>query len=141
VGTFKAKILAHTLYRAVGTEVEALSTELTPANVRKLLTGSALVVDAFDNSHSRRAGTDYCTAAASPCLHVGLAAGYAEVIWNERYRVPSDAHDDLCDYPLARTLVLLAVAVAAETIVQFVACGSREDRTITLADLTVGQFL
>lgn len=37
-----------------------------------------------------------------PCLHIGLANSYAEIIWNSIYRLPSPTNDDVCDYPLAR---------------------------------------
>jgi hypothetical protein len=59
------------------------------------------------------------------------------VIWNEAYRVPSDAQDDICDYPLARNLVILTVAVASEAIVSFMATGEQRNFTITLKDLAV----
>src|SRR5918911_790720 len=121
VGAQKAKILANSLYRALGASVEARSEELTERNARKLLGG--LVIDTFDNSASRQAVKDACVSLALPCLHLGLANGYAEIIWNENYRVPSAAQDDVCDYPLARNLVTLAVAVACEAIVAFVATG------------------
>jgi molybdopterin-synthase adenylyltransferase len=138
IGAFKAKILANSMYRAVGVAVTPKSEELTPANAGKLLTGAALVVDTFDNSASRRAVTDVCLAGGIACVHVGLsAAGYAEVVWNERYRVPGDAHDDVCDYPLARNLVTLAVSVAAETIVRYAATGQRADYAITLEDFAI----
>ncbi len=76
-----------------------------------------------------------------PCLHAGLAAGdYAEVIWDEVYRVPSAAQDDVCDYPLARNLVTLTVAVACETIVGFVATGARQSYTNTLRDFAVRTY-
>ena len=39
-------------------------------------------------------------------------SGVQAVIWNECYRVPSPSSDDVCDYPLARNLVMLTVAVA-----------------------------
>jgi hypothetical protein len=38
------------------------------------------------------------------------------IVWNPIYRVPSPANDDVCDYPLARNLVMLTVAVACEVI-------------------------
>ncbi len=136
-GAFKARMLANALYRAVGVEVNALSAELTAANAAKLLAGSALVVDAFDNSASRRVLKDYSDDAGVPCLHAGLAGDYAEVIWNEVYRVPSAAQDDICDYPLARNLVTLAVAVACESIIEFVATGARRSHTITLRDFAI----
>lgn len=138
VGAQKAKILAHNLYRALGIQIEAQAIELTADNARKLLAG--VVIDAFDNSVSRRAVKDACAAAELPCLHVGLADGYAELIWNERYRVPSAAHDDVCDYPLARNLVMLTVAAACEVVTRYVAAGERESYTITLGDLSVRRY-
>jgi molybdopterin/thiamine biosynthesis adenylyltransferase len=140
VGAFKAKIIANTLYRALGVKVEAQSKELTPANAGQLLTNSALVIDTFDNSVGRQAVKDYCAGASVPCLHVGLASDYAEAIWNECYRVPSPANDDVCDYPLARNLVMLAVAVACEVVIGFVATGERRSFTVTLGDFGVRVF-
>lgn len=138
VGAQKAKILANNLYRALGVKVEARAEELNERNAAKLLDG--LVVDAFDNSASRRAVKEACEAKGLACLHAGLADGYAEVIWNERYRVPSPARDDVCDYPLARNLVTLAVAVACETLVRHVAAGARESYTLTFDDFAVRRF-
>jgi hypothetical protein len=59
------------------------------------------------------------------------------VIWDEHYRVPRDVGGDVCDYPLARNLVLLAVVVAAESIIRFVDSGERIDRSGTLRDLAI----
>jgi molybdopterin/thiamine biosynthesis adenylyltransferase len=140
VGAFKAKILGNTLYRALGVTVEARTEELTAANAGKLLARSGLVVDTFDNSGVRQAVKDTCESAGLPCLHAGLAADYAEVIWNEVYRVPSPAQDDVCDYPLARNLVTLAVAVTCETVVAFVATGERRSHTATLGDFAIRPF-
>jgi molybdopterin/thiamine biosynthesis adenylyltransferase len=138
IGAHKAKILANSLYRAVGVQVDARALELKGDNARKLLDG--VVVDAFDNSASRAAVKAACEEAKLPCLHVGLANGYAEVIWNESYRVPSDAQDDICDYPLARNLVMLTAAVACEVVTTYVAAGRRESFTITLTDFAVRPF-
>jgi molybdopterin-synthase adenylyltransferase len=140
VGAQKAKILANALYRAVGVAVEARAEELTPGNASRLLSGSQLVVDTFDNSVSRKAVKEASEAAGIACLHAGLAAGFAEVIWSEAYRVPSPAGDDVCDYPLARNLVMLAAAVTCEAISAFAATGARRSYTITLGDLTVAPF-
>ncbi|HYG11198.1 MAG TPA: ThiF family adenylyltransferase [Pyrinomonadaceae bacterium] len=139
-GAFKSRILANALYRAVGVEVDARTEELTTANAPKLLAESALVVDAFDNSASRRILKEYAVRAGVACLHAGLAGDYAEVVWNEIYRVPSAAQDDVCDYPLARNLVTLAVAVACESIVGFIAQGVRRSHTITLRDFAVRPY-
>jgi molybdopterin-synthase adenylyltransferase len=137
IGAFKAKILANHLYRAIGTKVEAETKELTAANAHQLLKDSQLIVDVFDNSTSRQAVKDYAEQSGIPCLHTGLSSDFAEVIWNEAYRVPSDANDDICDYPLARNLVLLAVAFTCEAIVSFIATGEQRSFTITLKDLAV----
>jgi molybdopterin/thiamine biosynthesis adenylyltransferase len=140
IGARKAQVLTNALYRALGVEVDARTDELTTANAAQLLGESTLVVDAFDNSAARQAVKDYCAAARVPCLHAGLAGDYAEVIWNESYRVPSPAQDDICDYALARNLVTLAVAVVCETVVSFVATGAQHSFTITLRDLAVRPF-
>jgi molybdopterin-synthase adenylyltransferase len=137
IGAFKAKILANHLYRAIGTKVEAETKELTAANAHQLLKESQLIVDVFDNSTSRQAVKDSAAKSGIPCLHAGLSSDLAEVIWNEAYRVPSDANDDICDYPLARNLVLLTVAVTCEAIVSFISTGEQRNFTITLKDLAV----
>ncbi|HKS30690.1 MAG TPA: ThiF family adenylyltransferase [Pyrinomonadaceae bacterium] len=138
VGAQKAKILANSLYRALSVNVEARCEELTKRNARKLLDG--LVIDAFDNSVGREAVKTACEEMKLECLHVGLASSYAEVIWNDRYRVPSAAQDDICDYPLARNLATLTASVACEAIVRYVADGTRESFTITLRDFAIKRF-
>ncbi|BAY15833.1 UBA/THIF-type NAD/FAD binding protein [Anabaenopsis circularis NIES-21] len=137
VGAFKAKILANNLYRAIGTKVDAKTKELTSENINQLLKDNQLIVDVFDNSVSRQAVKDYADQFRIPCIHAGLAADYAEIIWNDVYRVPSDVNDDVCDYPLARNLVMLTVAVTCEAIVSFIATAQQRNFTITLKDLTV----
>lgn len=140
IGTHKAKILTNSLYRALGTAIDGRTQELTPANAKQLLDGSALVLDTFDNSTSRQAVFDACASSQIPCLHVGLNSDYGEVIWNPIYRVPSDANDDVCDYPLARNLVILVVAIACEVVVSFVSSGNQPSFTVTLADLAIKPF-
>jgi molybdopterin/thiamine biosynthesis adenylyltransferase len=98
---------------------------------------SSLILDTFDNSSSRRLVQEQCRALALPCLHVGLHTDYGEVIWDEHYRVPQDAAGDVCDYPLARNLVLLVVAVASEVVFRFVLGGTRQDWSATLGDFAV----
>lgn len=140
VGALKAKVLAHAVYRAVRVSVRARCEELTHASAAKLLAESELVVDAFDNSGSRQAVRDYCLRVDLPCLHAGLAGDYSEVIWNEIYRVPSETQDDVCDYPLARNLVMLTAALACETIMAYAAQGERQNWTTTLRDFAVRPF-
>ena len=137
IGAFKAKILANNLYRALGVNIDAHSKELTSANADRLLAKSAAVIDTFDNSVGRQSVKDYCASVSIPCVHVGLAADYSEIIWNQHYRVPSAANDDVCDYPLARNLVMLTVAVACEVIVRFVATKEQQNLTCTIGDFAV----
>ena len=137
VGAWKVEALRSRLFRAAGVEVDAVGKELTERNARALLKGAGVVLDTFDNSASRRFVQEACRAAALPCLHVGLLADYAEVIWDEAYRLPADVAGDVCDYPLARNLVLLAVAVASEALVRFVLEGERRSWSVTLGDFAV----
>ena len=140
VGAFKAKILANSVYRALGVEVEAMAEELTATNADRLLKPSELVLDTFDNSRSRELVKGTCEKSEVACLHVGLASDYAEIIWNENYRVPSDANDDACDYPLARNLIMLTVGVACEVVVNFVNRAEKHSYTITLSDFAVREL-
>ena len=140
IGAYKAKILTNSLYRALGITVDGRSKELTTTNAQQLLTGSSLVIDTFDNSTSREIVKDYCINSQISCLHVGLASNYAEIIWNPIYRVPSPANDDVCNYPLARNLVTLAVATACEVAIDFVSTGKQQSFTITLGDFSIKPF-
>ena len=138
VGVWKVEALRNRLFRATGVEIEAVRKDLTDRTAGQLLAGHGLVIDAFDNAASRAAVQAACRASGTPCVHAGLVEDYGEVVWDERYRVPADAAaGDACDYPLARNLVLLTVAVAAEAVIGFLTAGDRTDRTVTLRDLSI----
>ena len=137
VGAWKVEALRNRIFRAVGVEIEAVAKELSERNSRSLLHGSVLVLDMFDNSAARRLVQEQCRAEAIACLHVGLFADYAEAIWDETYRVPNDVAGDVCEYPLARNLVLLAVAVASELVIRYLLDGSKTDWSITLRDFAI----
>jgi molybdopterin/thiamine biosynthesis adenylyltransferase len=134
---WKVDALRNRLFRACGVDIEAVRKELTAGNARALVKGADVVVDTFDNSSSRRLVQEQARAAGMPCLHVGLFEDYFEVVWDEHYRVPGDLAGDVCEYPLARNLVLLAVAVASETLVAHVLEGSRRQWSGTLRDLAI----
>ena len=137
VGAWKVEVLRQRLFRATGIEIDAVRKELAERNARGLLQEGGLVVDTFDNSASRRLVQDSCRALQLPCLHVGLYADYGEVIWDENYRVPRDVAGDVCDYPLARNLVLLMIALASEVILRFALDGGRQNWSATLRDFAV----
>jgi molybdopterin-synthase adenylyltransferase len=137
VGSWKVEVLRQRLFRATGIEIEAVRKELGDRSGRGLLQDGGLVIDTFDNSASRRLLQEQCRALQLPCLHVGLYADYGEVIWDEHYRVPQDVPGDVCDYPLARNLVILVIAVASEVIIRFVLEGTRQDFSATLRDFAI----
>jgi molybdopterin-synthase adenylyltransferase len=137
VGGLKADILRNLIDREVGLEINSRSQELTAANVDRLLKGASLVVDCFDNSDSRKVVYEFCRDHSINCLHAGFNESYGEIRWNEKYRVPSETGVDVCDYPLARNLILLVVAVASETLVNFVLSGEKRNYSLTLADLQI----
>jgi molybdopterin-synthase adenylyltransferase len=137
VGAWKVEALRGRMFRSVGIEVEAIASELTDRNARSQLKGAGVVLDTFDNSAGRRLVQERCRELALPCLHVGLFADYAEIIWDENYRVPADVAGDVCDYPLARNLVLLAVAVASEALIRYVIEGSKGGWSVTLRDFGI----
>lgn len=139
-GAFKVNMLQAEVYRAIGVEIVTIRQRLVASSVRKLLAGADLVVDGFDNHASRALVTQHCRTEHVPCLHVGLGAGYAEILWNDGYRVPDDAtHGDAgpCNYPLARNLVQFAVALASETLVRYILEGRQDNYTFTLGDLQI----
>jgi molybdopterin/thiamine biosynthesis adenylyltransferase len=136
VGALKVQALKEQIFRATEVEIEAVPKKLTPENAAKLLKDVDLVIDGFDTSASRQAVTTAC--AAIPCLHVGLFPGYGEARWNEGYRVPGDPPAEApCDQPLARNLIQLTCAVAAELALRFLRTGVKESRSITLGDLRI----
>jgi nucleoside-diphosphate-sugar epimerase len=142
VGAFKVDVLQAEVFRVVGVEIRAVRQRLTVRNVDKLLREADLVIDGFDNHESRALVTQHCRASGIPCLHVGLSADYAEVLWNEAYRVPHDVEQqgaDVCDYPLARNLIQFAVALAAEAIIRFVLEDRQQGHSFTLQDLQINK--
>jgi molybdopterin/thiamine biosynthesis adenylyltransferase len=140
VGSWKTEVLRQRLFRATGIEIEAIRKELSDRSARGLLHEGGLVVDTFDNSAARALVQAHCRALELPCLHVGLYADYGEMIWDERYRVPQDVAGNVCDYPLARNLVLLVVAVASEVLVRFALEGERLYYSVTLRDFAIRQL-
>ena len=137
LGAQKATALKNDVFRIAGVEIEATAAEVTDRNATKLFKGASVVVDGFDNAASRALVARTARELALPCLHVGLAADYAEVMWEADWRCPSGKGEDMCDYPLARNLIVLATAVASESLIAWVDRGAMTSWTITLKDLAV----
>lgn len=140
IGAKKVDVLKARIYRSVGVEIEAYGTRLQERNTRKYLRKAELVVDTFDNSASRKIVTDFCRDNDIECLHLGMNADYGQVRWNDTYQVPKDVVEgDVCDYPLARNLILLLVAAGSEAIIRFALESRKEEYSVTLRDLQINQ--
>ena len=140
VGAKKVDLLRSHLFRSVGLEATVFDRRLDDRTVKKFLRGARLVVDTFDNAASRQLVTDYCRQNQVDCLHLGMNADYGEVRWNEVYRVPGDVVEgDVCDYPLARNLILLVVAAGSEAVLRYILDGQKENYAVTLRDLVISR--
>ncbi len=140
VGGWKVDALRNRLFQVCNVEIDARRKRMEERSIKQLLKGSQIVVDAFDNSASRGLLKQYCLEHGIQCLHVGLFEDYCEVIWNDQYRIPADVAGDVCDYPLARNLVILAIAIASESLVGFIANGQTRNLTATLGDFAVREI-
>jgi hypothetical protein len=115
-----------------------ISKKLEAGNIKKLLTPGSIVIDGFDNSESRRLIAEYCRTNKITCLHVGLYKDCSEIHWNDGYHVPDPIKGlDVCEYPLARNIILMAITVAAEVIIRYLDKGVVENYVITLGDMKI----
>lgn len=147
IGGLKVHALRNVVFRDCGFSIEPVSAKLEKGNLHRHVGSPDVIVDALDNHEGRSLLTDHCNDPSivhpkRACLHVGTDADYAEVIWNKSYKVPEDRDGDgACDYPLARNVVMLAVAVAAECLIEFVLTGEQRSYHITLRDRQIRRWL
>lgn len=138
VGQFKAIALRNHIFNVMKVTVDAFPKKLIPGNVTKLVNPKSIVIDGFDNPESRRLLRDHCRDTNTECLHIGLAADFAEVTWNDVYRIPVvDKGIDVCEYPLARNTALMSVIIGTESLIKFIDKGVRESYIISLRDLKI----
>lgn len=138
VGQLKVLALKSYLFNAMKIAIDPVDKKLVESNVKKLLGLGTIVVDGFDNPESRKLVMDHCLSAGIDCLHIGLAEDCAEVTWNERYRVPKKgAGLDVCEYPLARNIAVLAVIVGTESLIRYIDTGVKENYMISLKDFKI----
>ena len=138
IGASKAETVAARVFRATGAEIESYNKTLDEKTVAKLLRGADVVVDCLDNSDGRALLTNYCRAQNVDCLHLGVNTDYGEAKWNENYLVPGDvAGVGACDYPLARNLLLLVVAMGSESLLRCLWTDEKYDWSVTLGDLKI----
>jgi tRNA A37 threonylcarbamoyladenosine dehydratase len=137
-GSKKVMAIGNIIEDAVGVVIECVDKRLDENNVDKLLRGSDIVVDAFDNALSRRIVYDYCLAKKMHCIHSGMGDGYSEAVWNESYIVPKgDSGVDPCHVPLARNLAVITSAITIELIIAFIQHGVKTSKSFTLLDLKI----
>ncbi len=139
IGLYKVKALQNVLYRKYAAQVviTPVQTNLTEKNIGNIIK-KGLVVDVFDNHAARLAIQHYCAERSIACVHAGMSGdGYAEVVWNECYRVPRDGGADPCDYPLARNLIDLTVVLLSEAIKHYADEGVKINYYLTLNDLKI----
>ena len=138
IGAPKAETVAARVFRATGAEIECFNKTLDEKSVAKLLRGADVVVDCLDNSAGRALLTNYCREHDLACLHLGVNTDYGEAKWNENYLVPADvAGVGACDYPLARNLLLLVVAIGSESLLRWLWAQEKSDWSVTLGDLKI----
>tara|TARA_Y100000310_G_scaffold339672_2_gene433055 strand:+ start:1495 stop:2151 length:657 start_codon:yes stop_codon:yes gene_type:complete len=146
IGKLKVAALQKRVFRSTRVQVETFNTKLTNGNVKKLLAGSALVIDAFDNTESRQIVQNHCRANKLPCLHAGLFEGYGEVVWDEDYNVPqapsTDVEDveDACENPLARNLASIIATMAAEEAMRFFFKDELHSRSFMLKSFSIRPY-
>lgn len=138
IGQKKVSALRSYLFNVMKVAVDPIDKKLDATNVRKLLQKDSIIIDGFDNLESRGIVTEHCRSNNIECLHIGLAEDFAEVTWNDRYRIPKkSAGLDVCEYPLARNTVMMAVIIGTESLIRFIDTGVRSNYLISLRDLKV----
>jgi molybdopterin-synthase adenylyltransferase len=141
VGQLKTAALKSYAFNSLGVILDDIPKKLDLETVAKLLKKETLVIDGFDNVESRKIVTDHCHKNNIQCLHVGLYKDTAEVTWNKIYRVPDAVKGlDVCEYPLARNIIILAVATATESVIRYLSKDIEESYTITLKDFKISKF-
>lgn len=140
IGQLKATMIQRKIFYDMGVNMKTIAKRLEPSNIKKFFSGIDLVIDGFDNSESRGLVSRYCRENKIECLHAGLYQDYGEVIWDESYRVPKDAAGlDVCEYPLARNIIMMVVSVATEVVIRWLEEGEKESYVLTLKDFKISK--
>ena len=135
----KVQVMKAQVYASTGIAITPIDKELNASNVKKLLTKDSVIVDGFDNFKSRAIIMDHCKANGIDCIHIGLSETYAEVVWNEKYKIPKTKNKgmDVCEYPLSRNIAMFANIIGIESIIRFISTGVKKSYSITIGDLRI----
>jgi molybdopterin-synthase adenylyltransferase len=144
-GQLKTSALKRKIFNDHGVTIDEIPRKLELDNIESFLKVSKednpIFIDGFDNSEARGLIKEFCLKKGLPCIHIGLYQDYAEVIWNEEYRVPGNPKGPaVCEYPLARNIIIMAVSVASEAIMKYLATGDKKSYTITLKDFKISEI-
>jgi molybdopterin-synthase adenylyltransferase len=143
-GMKKVQALQRHIYEVCGPliNLEVVDKRLTASNSKKILLNQGVIVDCFDNTESRQIIQNHVRDNPQRVgLHAGLYEKYGEVIWDASYKVPRDPKGgDVCEYPLARNVITLTVAVLAESIIEFLNDGTMKNREILLGDMEINEI-
>jgi len=141
VGSLKTDCMMKRAFITTKALLKSVPKKLTKDNIKKFFSvenPNPIIIDTFDNSESRGLIYDYCKKNRVLCLHAGLFQDYAEIIWNEAYNVPNNpTGPDVCEYPLARNIIILCVAVTSEVLIRYIDIGVMDNYMITLKDLRI----
>jgi len=140
-GQLKTAMMKARAFNVMGITINDIPHKLEASNIKKFLKPGQIVIDSFDNVESRRLVTEHCLSNKIECIHIGLYQDVAEICWNERYRIPDKVTGlDVCEYPLARNIILLAVALGTESIIRYMDTGVKENLLITLKDFKISHI-
>lgn len=139
VGKLKVAALEEKVYSINKGNVDVVSKKIDDDNIKKYIRNTDLVIDAFDNIPSRGLVSNYCRKLNLPCIHAGVLVDFGEVVWNESYKLPSEANNELdaCEYPLARNIVLVVVVLSSEIIIEYILSGKKRAAVVSLKNLAV----
>jgi len=137
IGQLKTSVLKNYVYSIMGITVKDVCKKLEDLNVGKLLNKDSIVIDCFDNPESRKLIYDYCKKNNIECLHIGLSMDCAEITWNENYVIPKRSGEDICEYPMARNIIMFSVIVGTESIIGYLRDDIKNDYMVSLNDMKV----
>jgi hypothetical protein len=137
-GMLKADALKNRIFNDTKVKINTFKETISDKTLNKVIKNNngALFVDCFDNTASRKLLKENL----KECLHIGMAPNYAEIVWNDKYVVPDDTGMDVCNYPQTRSLVYAVVALASESIMEFVVSGKRRSVCFTLKDFRASEY-
>lgn len=140
IGGLKTEKMKARAYITTGVNILSTPKKLTEDNIKKYIQAPNIVIDTFDNPESRSLLYNHCKENNIECLHTGLFQDFAEIIWNDSYIVPKETEAlDVCEYPLARNIILLSIAVTSEVLIRYIDNGTKDDFMITLKDMKITQ--